>query len=197
MNVEAFAASQYGVVSRAQALARGMSESAIDRRLGAGRWVVVFPGVYRVVGAPVTARQHTMAAALWSGGVVSHNTAARLLRLEAIPKQGLHLTVADGRPRHQNLQAASDYVVARHRQAVCGSHSVYVGDSDVDRSCSAARRRSARSRVRVGAAHGTHDGHVVGSDERMSCAVRDDRGRGGCGGCSPSPRRGRRSLGWR
>jgi very-short-patch-repair endonuclease len=104
MNVEAFAASQYGVVSRAQAVERGMSESAVDRRLKSGRWVTVFPSVFRVVGAPVTARQRVMAAALWSGGVVSHETAGRLLRLEAVPKRGLHLTVAKSQaPTHDDV----------------------------------------------------------------------------------------------
>ncbi len=148
MNVEAFAASQYGVVSRAQAVARGMSESAIDRRLKAGRWVVVFPGVYRVVGAPVTARQRS-----WQrrcGAAVSSRTTPRLAccaskRSEA----GLHLTVATGGHAIEDVHA--------HRTTCCPTstsglwtHSVYIGDSDVDRSCSAARRRSARSRVRVG-----------------------------------------------
>lgn len=91
--VAALAEQQYGVITRAQAIERGMSASAVARRVVSGHWVVVHPGVYRYAGTPVTARQRSFAATMWSGGLVSHNTAGRLLRLEAIKADGLHLTV--------------------------------------------------------------------------------------------------------
>ncbi|SRR6266851_4949606 len=42
---------QSGLISRDQAIRTGMSERAIGRRLGAGRWHQVLPGVYRLAGA--------------------------------------------------------------------------------------------------------------------------------------------------
>ena len=94
MDVEELAESQYGLVTRDQACER-MSESAVDRRLATGRWAAVHPGVYRIKGAPVTGRQRAMAATLWGGpsAAISHTAAARLLRLDAIKFERLHLTV--------------------------------------------------------------------------------------------------------
>ncbi len=95
MNVELLAEEQYGIVTRAQALACGLSASAIDRRLARSRWVVLWPGVYRIAGSPRTGRQRAIAATLWAGkdAVVSHTTAARLHRMSAISLQRLDLTV--------------------------------------------------------------------------------------------------------
>src|SRR6266851_1544988 len=46
----AIAEKQFGLISRDQAIRTGMSERAIGRRLGAGRWRQVLPGVYRLAG---------------------------------------------------------------------------------------------------------------------------------------------------
>ncbi len=43
---------QFGLITRAQALSVGLSDSALDRRIASGRLIVVHPGVYRVPGAP-------------------------------------------------------------------------------------------------------------------------------------------------
>jgi very-short-patch-repair endonuclease len=84
---------QYGLVTRDQAR-NELSDSAIDRRLASGRWAVVLPGVYRVVGAPRSEHQHALAVALWAGGPISHLSAARLLRLDGCPHPGgLDVTV--------------------------------------------------------------------------------------------------------
>ncbi len=85
MNAESLAEGQYGVITRAQARAAGMSDTAVDRRLRSGRWIPMHPGVYRIVGAPQTDRQGMMAATLWANGVVSHLGAAQLLHLEPLP----------------------------------------------------------------------------------------------------------------
>lgn len=45
---------QQGVLSRAQAISCGMSTSAIGRRLDAGQWSSVYPGVYRLSVAPLS-----------------------------------------------------------------------------------------------------------------------------------------------
>jgi hypothetical protein len=75
---------QYGVVSRAQALAAGLSESQVERRIRMGHLCRVFPAIYRVGGSPVTVRQRPFAACLWLGdnADVSHLTGAALLHLD-------------------------------------------------------------------------------------------------------------------
>lgn len=74
------AASQYGLIGRTQALALGMSKSAIHRRVAAGRWEAVLPAVYRLAGAPVSWNQRQMAAVLWAGqgAVASHRASAHV-----------------------------------------------------------------------------------------------------------------------
>jgi hypothetical protein len=77
------AAAQHGVVSRKQMRALRMSDDVIDHAVGVGRLHRVFRGVY-AVGHP-QGSEHTrlMAAALacGKGAVVSHRSAAALLRL--------------------------------------------------------------------------------------------------------------------
>lgn len=94
--VLARAANQYGIVSRTQAVEAGMTERQVERRVAAGRWIVVHPSVYRVAGTPVTGRQRAYAACLSTGAVVSHTTAGALLRLDGIKADGLHITLPQG-----------------------------------------------------------------------------------------------------
>lgn len=86
---------QFGVFSRRQAASAGLSEHAMSRRVMSGRWIAVFPGVYRLPGATRTGRQRAMAAVLWGGddSAISHTTAGRLLRLDAVRSRDLHLTL--------------------------------------------------------------------------------------------------------
>jgi len=58
----------------------GFSRKTIDRRLAAGAWERLYPGVYRLAGVPATWRQALFAACLaWGlGAVVSHRAAAAL-----------------------------------------------------------------------------------------------------------------------
>jgi very-short-patch-repair endonuclease len=74
---------QHGVVSRAQALACGLTTSALKRRLAAGRVVAMHPGVYRWPGTPTTWEQRVVAACLAGGrhAFASHRTAAALWSL--------------------------------------------------------------------------------------------------------------------
>ena len=78
------AALQFGLLSRPQALSLGMSESAIQRRIASGAWVVVHPGVYRIAGAPASWRASVMVAALACGpeGVLFRRTAAALWNID-------------------------------------------------------------------------------------------------------------------
>lgn len=102
------AARQYGVLTKKQALEEKMTERQIQHRLATERWATMHPGVYRVVGAPMSPRQRAMAACLWLGddACISHTTSARVLRLDGVPKKStLHMSmpfdvrVATRRPR--------------------------------------------------------------------------------------------------
>jgi predicted transcriptional regulator of viral defense system len=95
VEIARLAARQHGVVSRVQAVDAGLSRSAIDRRLGAGRWSIVLPGIYRLEGAPSTGRQRAMAACLWGGpeAVVSHRTAGVLWGLDGVTGERIEISV--------------------------------------------------------------------------------------------------------
>ncbi len=71
---------QHGVLSREQVEACGFSSRRIELRLASGAWRRLFPGVFRVEGAPETWRQKLKAASLWAGEhyALSHGTAAAL-----------------------------------------------------------------------------------------------------------------------
>lgn len=58
---------QGGVVSRAQALACGVSARTVSRRAAAGAWQAQFPGVYLVAGHRLTDEAAVLAAWLWGG----------------------------------------------------------------------------------------------------------------------------------
>lgn len=74
------AARQYGVVSRAQLVELGMSKSAIDRRLRAGRLRLLHPGIFAVGHCVVCREGRWLAAVLHvgEGAVLSHRSAAEL-----------------------------------------------------------------------------------------------------------------------
>jgi very-short-patch-repair endonuclease len=61
------ASRQFGVLSRAQALEAGMTETMIWKRISSGIWEAVLPSVYRLGGAPITQLQQLMAAHLYAG----------------------------------------------------------------------------------------------------------------------------------
>jgi very-short-patch-repair endonuclease len=92
--IEALAASQFGVFSRAQATGVGVTRSMVNHRVKVGAWALVLPNVLRVTAVPRSKRQSSMAAALWSGGLVSHMTAGELWALEGVTTDEVHVTVA-------------------------------------------------------------------------------------------------------
>ena len=91
----ALAEAQYGVFSRAQAIAHGLTIAALEHRVKRRSFEAMFPSVYRVPGAPRTGRQRAMAATLWLGdeSAVSHLTAGTLLRLDRCKTTELDLSV--------------------------------------------------------------------------------------------------------
>jgi very-short-patch-repair endonuclease len=97
------AADQDGVFSREQALAAGLTPSALSRRVAKRVWERVMPGVYGVVGSAASLRRSAMAAALWAGdgSVVSLGTAGVLWGIEGArsPKGELWVPLPRD-PRH-------------------------------------------------------------------------------------------------
>ncbi|MEQ3551580.1 hypothetical protein WIS52_13985 [Pseudonocardia nematodicida] len=70
-------AAQAGVVTRAQAVAHGLSPDTVDRRLAARRWRPEHPCVYRDARHPATDGARVIAAVLWAGeGAVLTGAAA-------------------------------------------------------------------------------------------------------------------------
>jgi hypothetical protein len=71
---------QHGLVTRADALAAGLTPRQIRYRVASGRWIQVSPGVYRHPAHPVTPEQRILAAVLAAGpaAAASHQSAAYL-----------------------------------------------------------------------------------------------------------------------
>ncbi|HLF69736.1 MAG TPA: type IV toxin-antitoxin system AbiEi family antitoxin domain-containing protein [Actinomycetota bacterium] len=94
MDLFTLAAQQYGVITRRQALERGMSPSALDRSLDRGEWIPLAPGVYRHACSPPSWRQELAAAHLAMGwpSAVSHRSAAALWKLSGFGEDMVELT---------------------------------------------------------------------------------------------------------
>ena len=92
------AARQHGVFSTADAQRAGASSAVITRRVRAGRWVRLAPGVYAVAGTAETWSRAVSAAILRVGGVVaaSHRTAAHLHGLYGRPHRIEVVTTVTG-----------------------------------------------------------------------------------------------------
>jgi hypothetical protein len=116
--IAALAEAQHGVVERSQLEAIGLQESAIDRRVRAGRLHRVHAGVF-AVGRPSLTRQGRWMAAVLGighGAVLSHRSAAVLWGLRG-PGSGLiHVTLAgksrhlDGVKRHSSRRLPADEI---------------------------------------------------------------------------------------
>ena len=97
---------QCGVFSRAQALAVGMTDSSMRRRLRSGRWTALHPGVYLVAGVPPTWHTEIWAAVLAAGrsASVTHETATRLAGSRHVAPRPITLTVPHG--AHPRVEGA-------------------------------------------------------------------------------------------
>lgn len=89
------AAGQRFLVSRADVLALGATDSAIKHRVDSGRWQVIQPGVYQVDHRPSQWEDNLMAAVLAAGSnsYVSHRAALVLWRLDGISSAPVEITV--------------------------------------------------------------------------------------------------------
>lgn len=83
--VAGLAERQHALVTIQQLRAIGLSRSAIDTRLRAGRWRQIETGVFAIAGVPLTFERRAMAAVLaaGAGALVSHRAALRLWGLAA------------------------------------------------------------------------------------------------------------------
>lgn len=90
---------QSGVISRRQALDKGMSRDAINWQLRSGRWMVLQHGVYSTYTGPPT-REATLWAAVHRAGpgaVLSHHTAAELFGLSDQSSAAIHVMIPERR----------------------------------------------------------------------------------------------------
>ena len=107
---------QYGVVSRAQALRAGLTADMIHHKIRSDRWQRVYPGVYATF-TGIPGRGARLWAAVLSAGpgaVLSHETAAELLKLANEPAEMIHVTV----PRQRHVAAVSGISLHRSGRAV-------------------------------------------------------------------------------
>lgn len=87
------AESQRHLITRSQALAAGMSSSAIHRRTRSGSWAPVLPGVYLTLPVTLDGLQRCVAAVLWAApAAISHQTAAALWRLDGFKPSVIEVT---------------------------------------------------------------------------------------------------------
>jgi very-short-patch-repair endonuclease len=103
--------SQRGVITRSQALARGMSADAIAWRVNAERWRTLWPGVY-LASSGEPSREATLWAAMRSAGAgaaLSHQTAAELFKLADEPSSLIHITI----PESRRVRAGAGIMVHR------------------------------------------------------------------------------------
>lgn len=99
------ASRQYGLFTRAQALALGTTLRVVESRLESGRWIRVAPGVYGLPGAVPSWRRDLLAACLEAGpdAVASHQSAAALHRLASFSPGPVSVLVAHGDHQHLTL----------------------------------------------------------------------------------------------
>jgi hypothetical protein len=77
----------------------GLSANAVDGLVRRRQLSELLPGVYSPRPVPHSLAQRDWAAVLWSSGVLSHRSAARLWRLPTNVSMLSHVTVADRRFR--------------------------------------------------------------------------------------------------
>src|SRR5438132_13234246 len=82
----------YGVITVDGAL-KHLTPDQVHHAVATRRLVPVFPGSYRVAGAPESWEQRVLCASLATGGVASHKTAARLWSISHVPSQRVEITV--------------------------------------------------------------------------------------------------------
>jgi hypothetical protein len=88
---------QHGVITHAQALAQGLTDTQIAFRISSGAWERVHRGIYRLRGSAFTFEGRTLAAVFAAGeySVASFTTGGKLWRLPDLEPTAIHVTVAN------------------------------------------------------------------------------------------------------
>ena len=153
---------QHGVVARVQLLGRGVSPSAIDRRVGRGQLHVLHRGVYAVGHRVLSQQAHWLAAVLacGAGSVLSHRSAGQLWQIVSstsvapeVTRRGHHR----GRPgirAHRSSLAEDEIEVVDRIPVTCVARTVFdlAGSSrprELERAWSEMEVRRLTSRVSV------------------------------------------------
>jgi hypothetical protein len=113
---------QCGAVSWTQALAAGLTISAIRSRVATGRWQRVFRSTYATFSGPVPRGCLLWAAVLCAGtdAVLSHESAAELVGLSDEPADQVHVTV----PSERKVRRCSGIVIHRSGRVEVARHPV-------------------------------------------------------------------------
>jgi very-short-patch-repair endonuclease len=116
--IASLATAQHGVITRAQLLALGMSNTAISRSGRVGRLHRLYYGVYAVGHRVLTREGRWMAAVLAAGeaAVVSHATAATAWELRPPGAGAIHVTVPgdNGRKRRPGIRIHRSTTLTPH-----------------------------------------------------------------------------------
>jgi very-short-patch-repair endonuclease len=104
--IAGLAAAQHGVVSRSQLLRLGLRSAAVDHRIRRHVLHRLHQGVFAVGHPVLTVEGRWMAAALATGGVLSHTTAAAAWDLRRRGAGAIHVTVPGtaGRKRREGIR---------------------------------------------------------------------------------------------
>jgi very-short-patch-repair endonuclease len=98
------AARQHGLTSHAQAVAAGLTDQHLFRRVRAGDLVRLDTGVYLLPGAPPSWVRDVMAAVLSiPGALASHRTAAALWELDGFPPAHIEVVAEQGGWRRRDI----------------------------------------------------------------------------------------------
>ncbi|MGY4767178.1 hypothetical protein ACXC9Q_09690 [Kribbella sp. CWNU-51] len=112
--IEVLIHEQHRIVSRAQALAAGWSETDIRRRLRGRRWRTIHPGVYVTHTGPIGYDERLVAALLYAGpeAAWSHYTAAEQLGLVTCDhRRPVYVTI----PWRRRVRARPGLVISRDK----------------------------------------------------------------------------------
>lgn len=115
---------RHGLITRRDAEGAGMTRAAIRHRVRIGAWLGCGHGVYRIAGAPITAKSRLAERVLTAGdgALASHRSAAALLGIPGFDVGAHDVTVPPGGPRREhglNVHE-SNRLPAHHRRVVAG-----------------------------------------------------------------------------
>lgn len=120
VRIAALARRQWGVVSRPQLLACGLSSSTISRWVAAGRLHRLHPGVYAVGHLALTEESHLVAALFYAGtgAGLSHVNAARWWELTTLQSKAIHISTPTYRRPVEGIvfHRPREIEIVRHRR---------------------------------------------------------------------------------